>query len=62
MMMWIDPPSGWRYGFPKIWTRQVPIQQWLIDNGYPEQDVEWASEHMRWWPVGEGDEDETVAK
>jgi hypothetical protein len=62
MKMWVDPPSGWRYGFPKIWTRQVPIQQWLIDNGYPEQDVEWASEHMRWWPVEEGDEDEQVAK
>jgi len=62
MKMWVDPPSGWRYGFPKIWTRQAPIQQWLIDNGYPEQDVEWASQRMRWWPVEEGDEDETLAK
>ena len=62
MMMWVDPPSGWRYGFPKIYKKDRPIQQWLIDNGYPEHDVEWASEHMRWWPVEEGDEDETVAK
>ena len=37
MMMWVDPPSGWRYGFPKIYKRDRPIQQWLIDNGYPEK-------------------------
>lgn len=62
MMMWVDPPSGWRYGFPKIWNKKVPIQQWLLDNGYPKQDVEWASKRMRWWPVAEGDDNETVDK
>jgi hypothetical protein len=55
MMMWVDPPSGWRYGFPKIYKRDRPIEQWLIDNGYPEHDVDWAAKHMRWWPVEEGD-------
>ena len=62
MKMWVDPPSGWRYGFPKIYKRDRPIEQWLIDNGYPEYDVDWAAKHMRWWPVEEGDEDETMAK
>jgi hypothetical protein len=62
MKMWVDPPSGWRYGFPKIWTRQVPLEQWLIDNGYPEQDSDFAVQHIRWWPVGEGDEDESMDK
>jgi len=61
-MMWVDPPGGWRYGFPKIWKRDRPIEQWLIDNGYPEHDVEWGSQRMRWWPVEEGDEDETMDK
>lgn len=39
-----DPPSGWRWGFPK----QVPahpfkdsqdFHQWLIDNGYPAKEI-----------------------
>lgn len=39
--MWIDPPSGWRYGFPK----KIPLIQlknateWLIKNGYPSDEV-----------------------
>ena len=34
----VDPPSGWRYGFPKIWNRvkHPDMRQWMIDNGYPE--------------------------
>lgn len=62
MMMWVDPPGGWRYGFPKIWYNDGPIEQWLINHGYPEQDVAWASNYMRWWPVTEGDKDETMDK
>ena len=56
-MAWIvDPPSGWQYGFPK----QVPdeiyndpdrsvFRQWLIDNGYPVWDVDFAMKNMRRW-------------
>jgi len=34
----VDPPSGWRYGFPKIWNsvKHPDMRQWMIDNGYPE--------------------------
>ena len=35
----IDPPSGWRYGFPKKCTEYIfgeEIIEWLVDNGYPE--------------------------
>lgn len=37
--LWVDPPSGWRYGFPKLY---VPEQdgdmiEWMIRNGYPEK-------------------------
>jgi hypothetical protein len=37
--VWVDPPSGWRYGFPKIWNRKEhpDMRQWMIDNGYPEK-------------------------
>ena len=47
-----DPPSGWRYGFP----RRVPIsirtdedfKKWLVDCGYPEKDLELAYRCGRW--------------
>jgi len=34
--VWVDPPSGWRYGFPKLWDRKGTCQDWMIANGYPE--------------------------
>jgi len=48
--MWIDPPYGWRYGFPKIWDTQQPIVEWLIENGYPQEDVNFALNYLRTWP------------
>lgn len=35
----VDPPSGWRYGFPKVWNRKThpDMTAWLIENGYPEK-------------------------
>ena len=37
-LVWIDPPSGWRYGFPKLYDREKypDSTQWLLDNGYPQ--------------------------
>lgn len=40
----IDPPSGWRYGFPKAITQEqykaiTNLKQWCIDNGYPLSEV-----------------------
>jgi hypothetical protein len=36
---WVDPPRGWRYGFPKLYDPQKdgPMLEWMIANGYPEQ-------------------------
>lgn len=36
----VDPPEGWRYGFPKLYfknevTDNDELCQWLLDNGYP---------------------------
>jgi hypothetical protein len=49
----VDPPSGWMYGFPKecheFLDSDFNMKQWLIDNGYPEDQAEFASHHYRYW-------------
>jgi hypothetical protein len=36
----VDPPSGWRYGFPKPMPEDLNSEQervqWFLDNGYPQ--------------------------
>lgn len=35
---YIDPPAGWKYGFPKVLPADViEVKAWLIENGYPEK-------------------------
>jgi len=36
--VWIDPPSGWMYGFPKICedASRIVVHDWLVEQGYPE--------------------------
>ena len=37
----VDPPSGWRYGFPKECPRDVKnFNEWLVDNGYPQKEID----------------------
>ncbi len=38
----IDPPSGWRYGFPKpIPEDQLGrTREWLVENGYPQSEID----------------------
>jgi len=49
----IDPPSGWKYGFPKEIPEHVDnTVQWLIDNGYPEAEIKRLGDsfYVRgWW-------------
>jgi hypothetical protein len=47
----IDPPSGWKYGFPKPYDEEKdgPIEEFLRTSGYPEKDIEFALKHMRAW-------------
>jgi hypothetical protein len=35
---WVDPPSGWRYGFPRLYDPATDgdMVEWMISNGYPE--------------------------
>ena len=50
MATMIDPPSGWKYGFPKELPEDVEdIKQWLIDNGYPEKDIDENIKYCRMW-------------
>lgn len=36
---YVDPPEGYKYGFPKFYIGEKPVNlnQWLTANGYPAQ-------------------------
>ena len=36
---WVDPPSGWAYGFPRLYdpAKDGDLTEWMIANGYPEK-------------------------
>lgn len=50
----VDPPSGWRYGFPK---RRPPglnnedFIPWLIKEGYPKEEIDRLGDsfYCRFW-------------
>jgi len=54
-MMIIDPPSGWKYGFPKpIPTKVIEegkTHEWLVENGYPQKEIDAYGDHFycRYW-------------
>ena len=53
MKLWIDPPSGWLYGFPAIWDDSMwpDIEVFLAFKGYPEDDIDFAMKYMRMWSL-----------
>lgn len=43
----IDPPSGWKYGFPKMIPNYVTdVKDWLIKNGYPQSEIDAFGEYF----------------
>jgi hypothetical protein len=42
--IFIDPPSGWKYGFPKEAPSNIRemenANEWLVQNGYPQDEVD----------------------
>ena len=54
---WVDPPEGWRWGFPKLCPAdQVHrMSDWLIESGYPEEQRDSYGKyfHVRCWHEGE---------
>lgn len=50
----IDPPSGWRYGFPKAYDRVTDgddVMAWLAREGYPQTEIDRLGDqfHVRQW-------------
>jgi hypothetical protein len=52
----VDPPSGWRYGFPKpLPARYDELSfddkmKWFVDNGYPQSEIDKGMlKHCRSW-------------
>ena len=44
---YIDPPSGWKYGFPKVLPEGVEdVIAWLIENGYPQYEIDACGKHF----------------
>ena len=54
----IDPPSGWKYGFPKPYDKKKDgdLKDFFKKNGYPEKDINFALENCRMWNVEENNE------
>jgi hypothetical protein len=47
----IDPPSGWKYGFPKTITVEEyekidSLKEWCIENGYPAEEADSYGEYF----------------
>lgn len=49
--VWVDIPSGWHYGWPKVWDRdaQPDFAQWLKDMGCPKELFQLALRYSRMW-------------
>lgn len=50
-VLMVDPPSGWRYGFPAEYDEEKhgSLLNLLQSHGYPEKDIEFALRNMRMW-------------
>ena len=56
-----DPPSGWRYGFPKLIPHDANAEyltQLLRDAKYPEKDIVFALDHSRYIYINSNDVEE----
>lgn len=46
--VWVDPPSGWLFGFPKLWDETVnpDLNAWLVNEGYPQEEIDRYKDHF----------------
>lgn len=56
--VWIDPPSGWRWGFPKVYDRLTDGEDmlaWMVTQGYPQTEIDRLGDHfyVRSWSADE---------
>ena len=58
--LWVDPPEGWKHGFPAIYDSETDGQmsEWIVNKGYPVQTIAEYGEqwHIRCWSAEEPDE------
>ena len=58
---YVDPPSGWKYGFPKLLPYPEPegfdFYQWLVDEGYPQREIDRMGNYFfcRQWDAADGE-------
>ena len=53
-VMMIDPPSGWKYGFPMpidLNESKGRVLEWLVEHGYPQKEIDACGEYFycRYW-------------
>lgn len=57
----IDPPEGWRYGFPKALPpeHRHRTMEWLVEEGYPAEVITKYGLHFycRVWNEPEGEDE-----
>ena len=52
-----DPPSGWKYGFPKPlpadYSKDESIFPWLLSEGYPQAEIDNCGKYFycRYWEI-----------
>jgi hypothetical protein len=54
MKKMIDPPAGWKYGFPRAIPDDVTdVMKWLLECGYPQKEIDSCGKHFytRQWMV-----------
>ena len=55
--LWVDPPSGWRYGFPKVWDSDISPDRlfWMVEMGYPQAEIDRYGDYfiVRSWPYNQ---------
>ena len=56
--MMVDPPAGWRYGFPRFYDKDQDgdLGEWLVKGGYPREDVDFALRYTRFFSRDSQDE------
>lgn len=49
--VFVDPPGGWRHGFPKVYDPKTDgsLENWLVLSGYPIEGIELALQYSRMW-------------
>jgi hypothetical protein len=60
----VDPPEGWKYGFPRPYSwkpsrpglrpeqRQAEMEAWFKAHGYPQKLIDQGMlEHLRFWNI-----------